>query len=180
MAKRDISFLVNDIKEATVEAARNAAVDIMNSLAEKGPVWTGRFSSAWYAVPSDASVGGARSEGKIHKYDLRNVPAARFTAGTLYKIVNGMSYADQAQDFVEFDPPEQRLTKGTIAPDRLIRGERPEGGRRGELNSGRQNNRSTAPLDWYLTYVNGGGLKQDLGAGTRRGFGTYKPRGFGR
>jgi hypothetical protein len=65
MAKRDISFLVNDIKAATIEAARNAAVDIMNNLAEQGPVWTGRFSSAWYAVPDGASPGGARSEGKI-------------------------------------------------------------------------------------------------------------------
>ena len=179
MAKRDISFLVNDIKQATVEAARNAAVDIMNSLAEEGPVWTGKFSSAWYAVPDGGSPGGARGEGKVYKYDLRNVPAARFKAGTLYRIVNGMSYADQAQDLVEFDPPKQRLTKGTVAPDRLIFGDRPDGGRRGELNTGGEGNRSTAPLDWYMTYVNGGGLKRDLGTGARRGFGTYKARGFG-
>lgn len=179
MAKRNISFLVNDIKQATIEAARNAAVDIMNSLAQEGPIWTGKFSSAWYAVPDGGSAGGARSEGKVYKYDLRNVPAAKFKAGTLYRIVNGMSYADQAQDLVEFDPPQQRLTKGTVAPDRLILGDRPAGGRRGELNTGGKSNRSTAPLDWYVTYVNGGGLKQDLGTGARRGFGTYKARGFG-
>lgn len=179
MAKRDVKFLVNDIKEATVEAARTAAVDIMNSLAESGPVWTGRFSSAWYAVEEGGAAGGARSEGRIYKYDLRNVPATRFKAGTLYRIVNGMSYADQAQDLVEFDPPDEKLRRGTIAPDRLDYGTRPEGGRRGELQGGGRQNRSTAPLDWYSTYINGGGLKKDLGTGARRGFGTYKPKGFG-
>ena len=179
MAKRDISFLVNDIKAATVEAARNAAVDIMNSLAESGPVWTGRFSSAWYAVATGDAPGGARGEGKIYKYDLRNIPATRFKAGTLYRIVNGMSYAAQAQDLVEFDPPEEKVRRGTIAPGRLDYGTRPEGGRRGELTGGGSKHRSTAPLDWFVTYINGGALKQDLGTGARRGFGTYKPKGFG-
>jgi hypothetical protein len=179
MAKRDIKFLVNDIKAATVEAARNAAVDIMNNLAESGPVWTGRFSSAWYAVEDGGTPGGSRSEGKIYKYDLRNVPVTRFKSGTLYRIVNGMPYAAQAQDLVEFDPPNEKLRRGTIAPDRLDYGTRPEGGRRGELQGGGSRNRSTAPLDWYSTYINGGGLKKDLGIGARRGFGTYKPKGFG-
>jgi hypothetical protein len=179
MASRDIKFLVNDIKEATVKAARNAAVDIMNSLAENGPVWTGRFSSAWYAVEDGATPGGARSEGKIYKYDLRNIPVTRFKAGTLYRIVNGMSYAAQAQDLVEFDPPDEKVRRGTIAPDRLEYGTRPEGGRRGQLLDGGSRNRSTAPLDWYVTYINGGELKRDLGVGARRGFGTYKPKGFG-
>lgn len=179
MAKRDIQFLVNDIKAATVEAARNAAVDIMNSLAEKGPVWTGRYSSAWYAIADGDAPGGARSEGKIYKYDLRNVPATKFKAGTLYRIVNGMPYAAQAQDLVEFDPPEEKVRRGTIAPDRLEYGTRPEGARRGDLQGGGYSNRSTAPLDWYVTYINGGELKQDLGTGAKRGFGTYKPKGFG-
>lgn len=179
MARRDIKFLVNDVKAAAVEAARNAAVDIMNSLAERGPAWTGRFSSAWYAVEDGAAPGGARSDGKVYRYDLRNVPATRFKAGTLYRIVNGMSYAAQAQDLVEFDPPNEKVRRGTIAPERLEYGTRPEGGRRGELTGGGSSNRSTAPLDWYLTYINGGALNRDLGTGARRGFGTYKPKGFG-
>lgn len=178
MAKRDIKFLVNDIKAATISAARNAAVDIMNSLAEAGPVWTGRFSSAWYAVEDGASAGTSRSEGKIYKYDLRNVPATKFKAGTLYRIVNGMSYAAQAQDLVEFDPPKEKILKAPLMPGRVEYGTRPEGGRRGEIESGGSSNRSTAPLDWYATYINGGELKKDLGTGARRGFGTYKPKGF--
>ena len=178
MAKRDIKFLVNDIKQATVQAAQEAAVDIMNSLAEAGPVWTGRFSSAWYAVPEGGSPSGARAEGKVYKYDRRNVPATRFKAGTLYRIVNGMTYASQAQDLDPFDPREE-LTTGTIRPDKLIRGQRPAGGRRGELLDGGEGNRATAPLDWYVNYINGGALQRDLGTGVKRGFGTFKPKGFG-
>ena len=177
---RDIKFLVNDIKEATVQAAREASVTIMNSLAQAGPVWTGKFSSAWYAVPDGDTPGGARSEGKIYKYDLRNVPKSRFKAGTLYRIVNGMDYADQAMDMVPFDPPEEEIKKGTIDPERLRRGLRPTDGRRGELLPGSKGNRSTAPLDWFPTYTGGGQLKRDLGTGARKGFGEYKPRGFGR
>jgi len=179
MAKKDIKFLVNDIKEATVAAAQDAAVEIMNSLSERGPIWTGKFSSAWYALPSGTQPGGHRSEGRQYIYDRRNVPKTRFTAGTLYRIVNGMSYADQAQDLVEYEYPEEKLLKGTIKPDRLEYGVRPEGGLRGELQDGPKRNRSTAPLDWYVTYINGGALKKDLGEGAKKGFGTFKPKGFG-
>ena len=77
---RDISFLVKDIKDATVRAAREACVEIMNGLAEEGPAHTGRFSSAWYALPSGATPGGARAEGQIYKYSLRNVPKTRFAS----------------------------------------------------------------------------------------------------
>jgi len=178
MAKRDIKFLINDIQEATVYAAQEAAVNIMNSLAQAGPVWTGKFSSAWYAVPKGGSPSGPRSEGKVYKYDRRNVPATKFKSGTLYRIVNGMDYAAQAQDMDPFDPRKE-LTTGTIRPDKLRRGHRPTNGRRGELLDGSESNRATAPLDWYVTYINGGALHKDLGSGLKRGFGTFKPKGFG-
>lgn len=176
MAKRSIKFLVNDVKAATVEAARNASVDIMNSLVKEGPAWTGRYSSAWYALAQGDSPGKNRSENKLYKYDLRNVPKTRFKQGQMYAIVNGMSYADQAQDLAPFNPTDPIL-RGPIKDVEF--GERPKGGRRGELLSG-QANRSTAPLDWYLTYINGGALQADLGKGAKRGFGTFKTRGFGR
>ena len=84
MAKRDIKFLVNDIKEASVQAAREACVDIMNSLAERGPAWTGKYSSAWYALPSGSSPGGPRSKNRVYNYDLRHVPKQRFKDCLLY------------------------------------------------------------------------------------------------
>lgn len=176
MAKRDIKFLVNDIKKATVAAARDACVEIMNSLAEKGPAWTGRYSSAWYALAPGQAPGEDRSTGKVYKYDLRNVPQSRFRENGQFTIVNGMSYASQAQDLTPFDP-KRPLVDRPIKPIEG-KGKRPEGGKRGELQPGRGNVR-TAPLDWYLNYVNGGGLKVDLKTGAKRGFGKFTPRGFG-
>jgi len=179
MAKRSIKFLVNDIKAATVEAARNASVDIMNSLANRGPAWTGRYSSAWYALAEGNSPGTNRSNGKIYKYNLRNVPKGRFREGQMYTIVNGMPYADQAQDLTPFERPGVKIAEPSPNLKKIEYGERAEGSRRGDLSPG-EGNRSTAPLDWYLTYINGGALQKDLGDGVKRGFGTFKPKGFGR
>ena len=176
MAKRDIKFLLNDIQEASVEAARDACVDIMNSLAKKGPAWTGRYSSAWYALAPGQTAGKARSKGSIYKYDLRNVPKTRFKSEGQFTIVNGMTYADQAQDLSPFDPKDP-IKQRPIKPIQK-EGVRPEDGKRGELNEGKGNVR-TAPLDWYLDYINGGALTNDLKTGAKRGFGRFKPKGFG-
>lgn len=176
MAKRDIKFLVNDIKEASVQAAREACVDIMNSLAERGPAWTGKYSSAWYAVPPQGVAGGPRSKNRVYKYDLRHVPVKRFKEGGTYRIRNGMSYADQAQDLAPFDPKDP-IKNRPVKPIEE-EGKRPQGGRRGDLGPGKGNVR-TAPLDWYKDYVNGGQLQKDLKTGAKRGFGKFKPRGFG-
>ena len=101
MAK-DISKLFDDLKELVTDAARTASVEIMNGLVEAGPGFSGQFSSAWYAVEPGKNPGGARSAGNfIYKYDLRNVPKARFRAGTYYEIVNGIDYAPQALDLEE-------------------------------------------------------------------------------
>ena len=176
MPKRDIKFLLNDVKKASVQAAREACVDIMNALSKRGPGWTGKYSSAWYALPPGQVPKGPRSKGQVYKYDLRHVPVQRFKKGGQYTIKNGMAYADQAQDLAPFDP-KKPLTKRPIKPID-DEGKRPEGGRRGELGPGEGNLR-TAPLDWYLDYINGGGLKKDLDLGARRGFGKFIPKGFG-
>lgn len=170
---RDIKLLVKDIEEATLKGAQEACVQIMNGLSKAGPAYTGRFSSAWYALPRGGTVGGARSTNKIYVYDKRNVPLARFQEGTWYYITNGMDYADEAMDLVpyvyeKFDR-QAPLKKQT-------RGDRPEGGTRGEV-AGRGSNTSTAPMDWWSRYNAAGQLDADLAQGFRRGFGTA--RGFG-
>jgi len=99
---RDFKDLINDVKEIVTQSARQASVEIMNGLAEAGPGYSGQFSSAWYAVEPGQEPGGPRSAGgSIYKYDLRNVPKARFRSGTYYEIVNGASYAAQALDLEE-------------------------------------------------------------------------------
>ena len=172
---RDIKFLVKDIKDATVNAARQASVEIMNGLVAAGPGYTGEFSSAWYAVEKGQSPGGPRSSNGLYKYDLRNVPKTRFqSGGTWYEIVNGAPHAAEAMDLIPYtyeDFDEQDPVKDQK------RGLRPQGATRGDLR-GKGPNTSTAPVDWWPTYNVGGALNRDLANGVRRGFG--KARGFGK
>jgi hypothetical protein len=169
---RDIRFIVKDLEEATKTAAQSAAVEIMNGLAKAGPAYTGKFSSAWYAVPQGGSAGGPRAANQIYKYDKRNVPKARFVEGTWYEIKNGSSYAAEAMDLVPYTPDQFTRTK-TVKKQEF--GERAQGGRRGEL-SGEGRNTSTAPLDWWSRYNAAGNLQADLARGFQRGFGSA--RGF--
>jgi hypothetical protein len=169
---RNIKFLVKDIEDATRRAAQSAAVEIMNGLAKAGPAYTGRFSSAWYALPRGLPAGGPRGSGRIYTYTRRNVPLARFQAGTWYEIKNGSDYAAEAMDLVPYVP---EVFKRQQAVKTQKYGSRPEGGRRGEL-SGSGGNTSTAPLDWWARYNAAGQLQADLARGFRAGFGTA--RGF--
>ena len=182
MARNQIRFLVDEIKDTVVQAAREASVQIMNSLAEQGPVWSGQFSSAWYAVPEGQAPGGPRATGRIYKYDLRNVPARKFSAQnkTYFQIVNGAAHAGIAMDMEESTFLAQ---SGPILPGRIENGRRPKApatSRRGAIGSGESKARRTAPLDWYETYVQGGGLQRDLGLGVNKAFSSTRGRGFGR
>lgn len=176
---RSIRFLVKDIEKATVVAAQEACVQIMNGLVKAGPAYSGRFASAWYAVPKGSAPGGPRQpngveslEG-IYRYDKRNVPLTRFRAGTLYEIVNGSSYAAEAMDLVD---GEFRRPKDDPIKDPFAQGER-YGGRRGMVRGSQQTGAiSTAPLDWWSNYNLAGSLNRDLARGMRQGFG--RARGF--
>lgn len=178
MAK-DFRHLVKDMKKLVTASARSAAVEIMNGLAEAGPAYSGQFSSAWYAVEPGQQPGGPRSAGgHIYKYDLRNVPALRLKAGVYYEIVNGTSYAPQALDLAEGVFRTQYDNEGNIldpVKDPVAVGTR-TGSRRGQVSSGAGFAVSTAPLDWYVTYTNGGALQRDLGNGVKIGF-RQGPRG---
>ena len=176
---RDFKNLLNDAKELVNQSARQAAVEIMNGLAETGPAYSGQFSSAWYAVEPGQEAGGPRSAGgDIYKYDLRDVPKARFRSGTYYEIVNGTSYAAQALDLEEGVFRTQYDENGNIldpVKDPIAVGSR-FGDKRGQVSSGSGFAVSTAPLDWYVTYTNGGAMQRDLGNGVKLGF-RQGPRG---
>ena len=185
---RDFKNLVNDMKELVNKSARNAAVEIMNGLVEAGPAYSGQFSSAWYAVEPGQSPGGPRSAGgHTYKYNLRNVPQARFRSGTYYEIVNGASYAAQALDLESGVFKTQYANDGNIldpVKDPVAVGTR-TGSKRGQVSSGAGFAVSTAPLDWYVTYTSGGAMQRDLGNGVRLGFrqgpkgGNVPGTGFG-
>ena len=170
---RDFKNLLNDLKEIVSNSARQSAVEIMNSLAQQGPAYSGQFSSAWYAVEPGQEPGGPRSNGNnVYKYDLRNVPKAKFRTGTYYEIVNGASYAAQALDLEEGRFRTQYDSSGNIkepVKDPVSVGKR-TGSIRGQVSSGEGFSVSTAPLDWYVTYTSGGAMRRDLANGVTIGF----------
>jgi hypothetical protein len=172
--------LRRDVDESVVRALRQAAVQIMNELADAGPGYSGEFSSAWYAVPPGGSTGSNRSTDRMYTYDLRNVPKSKFKKlkeGTYYEIVNGMDYAPQALDLEpgEFVQPEDEPIK-----DPVNRGERTGDFRYEVVGNEPEGAVSTAKANWYNTYSSGGALSKSFEQGVKLGFRqAAKSRGGG-
>lgn len=148
------------IREATQRAVRQAAVEIMNDLAEAGPEWTGRLKNSWVADAPGVRTGPTTG----YPYSLKSVPALpttiKATEATPVKIVikNKVSYFAYAADLLpgKFWPKESG-PKGTATTGK--RNTTNGAGYRGDLG-GSGTNISTAPLDWYTTYLKGGGTKR--------------------
>lgn len=148
-------------------AARNAAKEIMNDLAEAGPNWSGEFQDSWVAhAPGGKSGAGA------YPYtlsDIPKLPPTRREAQRKVKFIieNIASHAPIALDLV--DVPREAFMYPGYGPqgDVVARGTRPDSGKRGEVQSGRGNARSTAPLDWYILFTKGGKMDKALERGVR-------------
>tara|TARA_R100000995_G_scaffold41354_2_gene19253 strand:- start:1011 stop:1544 length:534 start_codon:yes stop_codon:yes gene_type:complete len=169
--RREISQLPTDIRELINEVTRVAAVNIMNDLAEAGPEWTGEFQDSWVAIPIGTAASGSTGGG--YPYTLNDVPklstSIKETARVKkFEIVNTQPYAAYALDL------EQGVFRGGIraenpAGDVVATGSRPVPGFRGDF-SGDGEARSTAPLDWYTNYIDGGGMQKALEDGVTLGF----------
>ena len=169
---RDVKFLTADIRKAVAKGGQMASVKISNSLSSAGPLWTGKFSSAWHSIPGEKPITGkARQQGggkyryKPSHVKAKIVPKIATKRGSnypLYRIVNTLDYAGQALDIVPFSP------KGNIPPEpkKVRRGTR--GDYRGLVTEGKGRNRSTAPLDWYKTYASAK-LQKDVKVGFSAG-----------
>ena len=167
--------LQQQIRERTQRVVRETAVQIMNDLAEAGPEWSGKLKNNWVA---DTFSG--RSKVKIgrttgYPYSLTSVPALKTdiksTEATPVKveITNKSPYFAYAADLLpgkfwpKEDGPKGVATRGTRNVDS-------NGvGFRGDL-SGAGNNISTAPQDWYVSYLKGGGLQKATQSSIRVGF----------
>ncbi len=139
----DFSTWINNIKSEVAEEASEA---IIRQLQIKGPYWTGNFAGAWEArvgnvnIPADEKSSDREERPRqLETYSVEAAPKGK--KGNLqYTIDNRMEYRDVAKDLI----PDSTGT---------IRGEKP----------GR-----TAPLNWYRTYLEGGGLQTTLALATDR------------
>ena len=139
----DFSTWINNIKSEVAEEASEA---IIRQLQIKGPYWTGNFAGAWEArlgnvnIPADKkSPDRDQRPRQLETYSVQAAPKGK-KGNVQYTIDNRMEYRDVAKDLI---------------PDST-------GKRRGD-KEGR-----TAPLNWYRTYLEGGGLQTTLALATNR------------
>ena len=149
---KDFSTWVSNIKK---DVAEDAAEAIIRQLQIKGPYWTGNFAGAWEARLGDVEIPADKesldrdrdfrpdSQGRpvsqMETYSVQSAP--KDAKGNIeYTIDNRMEYRDIAKDLV----PDS---------DGRLRGQK----------LGR-----TAPLNWYRTYLEGGGLQTTLALATNR------------
>lgn len=173
---RDVSRLGRDIQDLVSRVAREAAVNVMNDLAEAGPVWSGKFQDSWVALPEGSSVGS----GGRYPYSLNDVPEIKLSLaqarsailpkGRTYTIENTQPYAAYALDLEEgvfrrIGKPEGRI----VAQGTRNGGNVP--GIRGDVSTDAEGEAiSTAPKDWYTTYINGGEMAKALELGVKEAF----------
>jgi hypothetical protein len=181
----DLSNLAPDARKAAFDALRNAAKEVLNDLAEISPNWGGAFRESWYVETPDGKR-GARPTGEGGRYSLFNIPQlgtqSRTARGQFGPVVppankvqlfigNSAPYAQEAMDLIPgtfgypgFEPAGEEQPRGTRQNN--IRGDLKAPG----------NNRSTAPLDWYSTYMGGGAFTAAFNKGAKAGFlETRKP-----
>lgn len=160
MARNDLKKLAENLDRlATAAFSRGparAAEQVVADLQERGPQWTGRFSNSWVIASGSRQTEGSGNTGAAVRLSAPLLTGREllFKPEIKYTIFNKSPYADYAQDLAEgyFWPPKD-------APDPIGKninyGARVNPSRRGEL-SGAGGARSTAPLDWFTDYVNGG------------------------
>jgi len=166
---RPLGQLNRDVRRQIQSAARHAAVEIMNDLAKAGPVWSGEFSNSW--VANAPGVGKGRQGS--YPYTIRDTPRLPDTIKAAARnpklvIVNTTDYAMQAMDLEEgyfINPGTEPL--GPV----VLEGKR-YGRMRADISPSEEDptSRATAPQDWFVNYVNGGGMQKSLENGIKIGF----------
>lgn len=169
MAK-SLGQLNRDLRRKVQSAARHAAAEVMNDLAEAGPNWSGRFKNSWVADAPGSAVGKKAG----YPYKVSDVAKLKDTKAAVAKdvklvVYNTASYALIAQDLEEGKFRPIGTPKGEVAKEGKRRTNELGFGVRGDLE-GDGDAQSTAPLDWFLTYVDGGGLSKSLANGVKLGF----------
>jgi hypothetical protein len=175
-----IEKMSDDIRSAAVDALRNAAKEVLNDLGTASPNWSGIFRDSWYVETFDGKQ-ATKVGGENGKYNLFNIPQlktqGRNAKGQFTKAVpisrgkielfigNSSPYATQAMDL---EPGKFAYPGFEPAGEEQPRGKRQDG-IRGKLEKP-GGNRSTAPLDWYSTYMEGGAFRAAFNKGAKAGF----------
>lgn len=171
MAK-SLGQLNRDIRRKTQSIARHAAVEAMNDLAERGPNWSGEFRNSWVADAPGSGLGKkANYPYRISDVGKLKDSISAVSQKTKIRVYNTTNYALIAQDLKEGKFRPVGTMKGAIVKKGLRSLDENGEGIRGDIGSGADGgNISTAPSDWFLTYIDGGGLQKALERGVKIGF----------
>ena len=171
--KNVVKNFTDQEKKDLNKAFREAALKVMNDLAEISPEWDGTFKNSWVATPVNGK--GVAKNGSF-RYKLSDIPklsieGEQFLKATKFEISNTSKYADFAMDLIPgrfFIPKESPDPNGKVVES----GKRDitRNTKRGEISPGDGKARITAPLDWYTNYTKGGGLQKSIDAGFVKGF----------
>ena len=144
--------------------ARESTKEVMNGLAEAGPVWSGEFRDSWKAM---VAGGTAMGQAGGYPYSLANVPKLPITIKQLKKTYQIQIFNTAPHAAIAMDKKPGIFVYPGFEPLKPIhkRGTRNVTGLRGDIQSGAGNNRSTAPLDWYETYKKGRQFKRRVNKG---------------
>ena len=171
--KNVVKNFTDQEKKDLNKAFREAALKVMNDLAKISPEWDGTFKNSWVATPVNGK--GVAKSGS-YRYTLSDIPklsieGEQFFKATKFEISNTSRYADFAMDLIPgrfFIPKESPDPKGEVEAS----GKRDitRDTKRGDISPGDGKARITAPLDWYINYLNGGGLQKSIDAGFVKAF----------
>lgn len=140
-------------------APAKAAELVVSDLQKLGPVWSGEFANSWAISTASRQTEGSRAPGQPQRLsapllsgrELLGKPEIKYT------IFNTAEYAAIAQDL----EPGSFKKIGRPLKTPVASGTR-SGGIRGNVGSGTGNAESTAALDWFTTYINGGNLDKTV------------------
>lgn len=185
-----IAKMADDVRDAAINALRNAAKEVVNDLAAIGPAWSGEFRQDWYVETADGKR-GVKAGGEDGKYNLFNIPQlkvqgrdarGRFTAAKPISadkielfIGNSSPYAQEAMDLIpgKFIRQEDGPIKEPVAVGKRFgkfRGNVKEMSTEEILESGKRPAILTAQKDWYTNYMEGGAFKAAFQKGAKAGF----------
>jgi hypothetical protein len=147
-----------------VGVARSAQ-GVVKDLQTRGPAWSGEFSNSWEIATASKVVSGTGAPGAPQRLlaPLLTVNEFKFKPELKYYIANKAPYADVALDLTPYVRELDTSVDFPATPvkGKVTYGKRPAGGKRGDV-TGDGPNRSTAPLDWYTTYVKAGGIDRAI------------------
>jgi hypothetical protein len=140
--------------------AARSAQGVVKELQARGPAWSGEFSNSWEIASASKVSSGSGSAGAPQRLlaPILTPNEYKFKPEVKYYIANKAPHADVALDLVEstyrypgFEPLKKAERGNRIS------------GIRGDLSlTDAGQNRRTAPLDWYTTYIRGGGIDKTV------------------